>query len=139
MTLAVIITNILLTIAMGIFGVALLVDTASKEHPIIIKEAKALREYYEGRLKDLQKKSEEAEQNFAEYKKLYESELDKNGDVSSLRSKKFYLEGQLERLNNELSSCEDKINDMAQENAYLKEQIKALKKPAKKGEKKCES
>lgn len=130
MTLAVIITNILLTIAMGFFGVALLVNAGSKR-PIIIKEAKALREYYEARLEYLQEKTEKAEQNYTEYKRLYESELQKNGDVSSLRGEKIRLEAQVKRLSGELNSCDDRINDMAQENAYLKEQIEALKKPVK--------
>lgn len=134
--IALIITNVILVIFLGIIGVASLVDMAKDSRPIVIKEAKALREYYEGRLKKLQKKTEEAEQKQAEYKGLYERELQKNGDVPSIRSKNFQLEGQVERLTNDLDLCNDRINEMAQENASLKEQIKALKKPAKKKEKK---
>lgn len=130
MALAVIITNIILTIAMGIVGVASLIEKAKDSRPIVIKEAKALREYYEGRLEELQEKTTKAEEGCANYKKLYESELQKNGDVSSLRSEKVRLEAQVERLSKELNSCDNRINDMAQENARLKEQIEALKKPA---------
>lgn len=134
-----IITNAILTIVLGIVGVALLADMAKDSRPIVIKEAKALREYYESKLKELQEKTTEAEQKQAEYKGLYERELQKNGDVSSIRSKKFLLEGEVERLTKELNSCEDRINDMAQENASLKEKIKALEKPAAKKVKKCEN
>lgn len=40
------------------------------------------------------------------------------------------------KLRNELDLCDDRINDMAQENASLKKKIEALEKPAKKKEKK---
>lgn len=133
--IALIITNIILVVVIGIVGVVLLAEAVKDNRPIVIKEAKALRDYYEGKLKDLQEKTEEAERKRAEYKELYECELKKNGDVSSTRSRNFSLEAQVERLTKELNSCEDRINDMAQENADLKEQIKALKKPVEKGAK----
>ena len=136
MTLALIITNISLTVAIVIVVVALIADMSKDSRPIVIKEAKALRDYYEGKLKDLQEKADEAEQKYDEYKGLYENELQKNGDVSSIRGDKIRLEAQAERLTNELNSCDDKINDMAQENASLKKKIEALEKPAKKKEKK---
>lgn len=127
-----IITNIILAVVIGIVGVVLLAEAIKDSRPIVIKEAKALREYYEGKLKELQEKTDKAEQNYAEYKKLYESELQKNGDAYRLRDDKIRLEGQVKRLSGVLNSCEDRINDMAQENASLKEQIEALKKPASK-------
>lgn len=131
-----IITNILLTISITMFVIVSLSEAAKNSRPIIIKEAKALREYYEGKLKELQEKTDNAEDDRAKYKKLYESELQKNSDASSLRGDKIRLEVQVERLTKELNSCEDRISDMAQENARLKEQIKALEKPAKKPAKK---
>lgn len=46
-----------------------------------------------------------------------------------LRNKnKIRLEAQVKRLSNELDLCDDRINDMAQENASLKKKIEALKK-----------
>lgn len=128
MILALIITNISLTIAMLIFVVALLAEMAKDSRPIVIKEAKALREYYESKLKELEKKADKAEENYTEYKGLYDNELQKNCDVSSIRSEKLLLEKQVEHLTNKLNSCDDRINDMAQENASLKKKIKALKK-----------
>lgn len=136
MTLALIITNIILTIAMVIVGVALLADISKNSRPIVIKEAKALREYYERKLEESEEKADKAEENYDEYKCLYENELQKNGDVSSIRGDKIRLEAQVKRLSNELDLCDDRINDMAQENASLKKKIEELKKTAKKkGEK----
>ena len=127
-----IITNILVTIAITMFVIVSLSEAAKNSRPIVIKEAKALREYYEKKLKDLQEKTDKAEQNYAEYKGLYERELQKNGDVSSIRGDKIRLEAQVKRLSNELNSCDDRINDLSLENASLKEKIKALEKPASK-------
>lgn len=127
-----IITNIILAVAIGIAGVAIIVDKTRGSRPIVIKEAKALREYYEGKLEDMEKNTDEAERKCAEYKGLYESELKRNRNMDSMMTRKNELEAQVERLTHELNSCEDRISDMAEENANLKEQIKALKKPAKK-------
>lgn len=135
-TIILIITNIILDIAAGTIGVAMMVEMARDKRPIVIKEAKALREYYEGKIEVMEEKTDKAEEESIRYKRLYESELQKNGDASSLRSEKIRLEAQVKRLAEELNSCEDRINEMAQENASLKEQIKASKKPAKKKEEK---
>ena len=136
--IALIITNIILVVVIGIAGIALLVEAVKNSRPIVIKEAKALREYYERKLKDTEKRADKAEQNYTEYKGLYNRELQRSSDRNDILSEKDRLVAQVERLNNEISSCDDRINDMAQENASLKEQIKALKesatkKPAKKG------
>lgn len=130
-----IVTNIILAVAIGIAGIALLADEIKDSRPIVIKEAKALREYYEAKLKDIEKRADRAEQNYAEYKGLYNRELQRNSDRNDILSEKDRLVAQVERLNNEISSCEDRINDMAQENANLKEQIKSLKESSKKGRK----
>ena len=132
MSLAVIITNIILTIAIVLAGVALLVGMAKDSRPIVIKEAKALRDYYEGKLKDLKGKTDKAEQKYTEYKALYESELRRNMDIDSIKTKKLELEEQVDRLTKELNLCDGRINDMAQENASLKKQIEAFKKPTSK-------
>jgi chromosome segregation ATPase len=107
-------------------------EAAKNSRPIVIKEAKALREYYEDKFKDMKEKTDKAEEDCAEYKKLYESELQRSSDRNGIMSRKVELEKQVERLINDLDSCEDRINDMALENANLKEQIEALKKPASK-------
>ena len=130
--IALIITNIILAVVIGLVGVAVIVDMARNNRPIVIKEAKALREYYEGKFEDMEEKTKKAEQNYSEYKELYEEQLQRNMDMDGMRSRKDELEAQVERLAHELNSCEDRINDMAQENASLKEKLKALKEPAKK-------
>lgn len=130
--IALIITNIILVVVIGAVGIVLIAEMIKDSRPIVIKEAKALREYYEGKFKELQKNTNKAERKYAECKALYESELQRNSDRNDILSEKVELEAQVECLNNELSSCEDRINDMALENARLKEQIKALEKPASK-------
>ena len=134
--IALIITNIILVVLIGIVGIALFVKMVRDTHPIIIKEAKALRDYYESKFEDMKEKTDKAEKGYIEYKGLYESELQRNRDMDGIRSRKDELEAQVERLTHELNSCEDRISDIAEENADLKEQIKALKKPAKKKDKK---
>ena len=51
--IALITTNIILAVAIGIVGIALFAEIAKDTHPIVIKEAKALREYYEEKLKNM--------------------------------------------------------------------------------------
>lgn len=130
--IALIITNIILVVVIGIAGITLLVETVRDSRPIVIKEAKALREYYEAKLKDAEEKADTAETDCTEYKGLYEKELQKSRDIDNIWNKKVELEAQVKCLNNELNSCEDRINDMAQENSDLKVKIKALEKPASK-------
>lgn len=133
-----IITNIILAVVIGIAGIALLVETVRESRPIIIKEAKALREYYEDKLKDMQKRKDEADNKRAEYKELYQRELQRNEDIDRIREERDELEMRVKCLTNERDACVDRVDDMAQENANLKEQIKALKKPAKKTKGKAE-
>jgi len=132
MIVVLIITNIILTIAIAMFVIVSLGEAAKDSRPIVIKEAKALREYYEGKLKDIEKKTEKAERNYAEYKAMYESELGRNRNMDNIQGENSDLKKQVERLSNELNSSDDRINEMALENARLKEKIKALEKPASK-------
>ena len=134
--IALITTNIILAVVIGIAGIALFAEIAKDTHPIAIKEAKALREYYEGKFEDMKKNTDEAERKCAEYKGLYEHELQRNSDRGDILSKKAELEAQVERLTHDLNLCEDRISDMAKENADLKGQIKELEKLAKKKDKK---
>lgn len=134
--IALIITNIILAVVIGLVGVAVLVDMTRNNRPIVIKEAKALREYYEAKLKDAEEKADGAKTDCTKYKELYNRELQRNSDRSDTWNKKVELEAQVKCLNDELSSCEDRIKDMAEENASLKEKLKALKEPAKKKDKK---
>lgn len=130
-----IITNIILVVAIGFAGIALLIEVTRDSRPIIIKEAKALREYYEDKFKSMQKAKDEADNKRAEYKEMYERELQRSKIMRDISEERNELEMRVKNLTNELNSCEDRINDMAQENANLKAQIKALEKPAKKGKK----
>lgn len=86
--IALIVTNIILAVVIGIVGIALFVEMAKDTHPIIIKEAKALREYYEEKLKNMKEKTDQAEKDYIEYKGLYESELQRNSDRGDILSKK---------------------------------------------------
>lgn len=77
-------------------------------------------------------KAEKTERERKEYKGMYERELQRSGTMGNAIREKAELEAQVKRLTDELNSCEDRINDMAQENANLKGQIEALEKPASK-------
>ena len=133
---ALIITNIMLATAIGTTGIALLISIARDSRPIVIKEAKALREYYEEKLKDVKGKADDAERERIRYKELYNNELQRSCDKNDILSEKVRLEAQVKSLTKDLNSCEDRINDMALENAGLKEKIKTLEKTTRKGKKK---
>lgn len=130
---ALIITNIILAVVVGLDAVLRLIDNVKNKRPIIIKEAGALRSYYEEKLKDAEKKAEKAESNYAEYKRLYERELQEHRDANGLANENSELKLRTINLEGKLSSCVDRIEAMAQENAELKKKIKELRKPAKKG------
>lgn len=140
--IALIITNIILAVVIGGFVILELVAAIKDDRPIIIKEAGALRSYYEEKLKDAEGKAEGAKRNYAEYKSLYERELERNREADDARREKDGIERRnselklrVDELEGELSSCEGRIEAIAQENDELKKKIKALSKPAKKGKK----
>lgn len=137
-----IITNIILVVVIGMVVILELVETVKDKRPIIIKEARALRNYYEERLTDAKKEAEEARRNYANYKELYKHELERyeeldgrRRETDSIASRNNELNLRVIELEGELSSCEGRIEAMAQENDELKKKIKALSKPAKKGKK----
>lgn len=140
--IALIITNIILAVVIGGFVILELVAAIKNDRPIIIKEAGALRSYYEEKLKDAEGRAEEAKRNYAEYKSLYKRELKRNREADDVRREKdgierrnSELELRVDELEGELSSCEDRIEAMAQENDELRKKIKASNKPTKKGKK----
>jgi uncharacterized coiled-coil DUF342 family protein len=114
------------------FVIVSLGEAAKNSRPIVIKEAKALREYYEDKFKDMKEKTTKAKEDRDKYNALYESELRRNWVMNDIRGENSDLKKRVERLSNELNSSDDRINEMSLENARLKEQIKALKKPASK-------
>lgn len=138
--MALIITNIILAVVAGLDVVLNLVDIIKNKRPIIIKEAGALRGYYEEKLKNAEGEAEEAERNYTKYKELYECELERNNEMDERRREADGIERRNSELKlrvidleNELCSCTDRINTMAQENDELEKKIKALSKLAKKG------
>lgn len=140
--IALIIANIALVVLDGLDIVSTLIGVYRNKRPIIIKEAKALRSYYEERLKDAVERAEKAESNYAEYKGMYEHELEVREEVDERRRESDGIEREnrglrlrVDELEGELSSCESRIETMAQENDELKKKIKALSKPVKKGKK----
>lgn len=140
--IALIIANIALVVLDGLDIVASLIGVYKNKRPIIIKEAKALRSYYEEKLKDAENMADKAERDCKEYKSLYENELEKHEEVDErLREardterRNDELRLRIVDLEGELSSCEGRIETMAKENDELKKKIKELRKPAKEGKK----
>lgn len=140
--IALIIANIALVVLDGLDIVASLIGVYKNKRPIIIKEAKALRSYYEEKLKDAENMAEKAKRDCKEYKRLYESELETRREADEKRREADGIErrnGELilrvSKLEGELSSCEDRIETMAKENDELKKKIKALSKPVNKEKK----
>lgn len=138
--IALIITNIILAFIFGLNAILCLVDDRKNNRPIIIKEAKALRSYYEKKLEDAEREAEEAKRNYAEYKGLYNHELEIRKEVDKSRRESDDIERRnselklrVINLEGELCSCTDRIEAMARENDELKKKIKELSKPAKKG------
>lgn len=135
-----IITNIILAVVVGLAIILSLAEDARNKSPIIIKEAKALRSYYEEKLKNAENMAEKAKRDCKEYKSLYEHELEireetreKRREADDIERRNGELILRVSKLEGELSSCEDRIETMAKENTELKKKIKELRKPAKKG------
>lgn len=138
--IALIIANIALVVLDGLDIVSTLIGVYRNKSPIIIKEAKALRSYYEEKLRNAENMAEKAKRDCKEYKSLYDHELETRRETDEKRREANDIErrnGELilrvSKLEGELSSCEDRIETMAKENTELKKKIKELSKPAKKG------
>lgn len=123
--IALIISNSVLVIGIVIFLIASFID---EKKPIVIKEAKYLREYYERKLRAAENNAAENAEDATRYRGLYESELEKNRKVDGterelelVRSEKAVLEDKVRKLKEDNESLEATIEDMAKENQSLKQ------------------
>ena len=123
--IALIISNSVLVIGIVIFLIASFID---EKKPIVIKEAKYLREYYERKLRAAMDRVDAEERNAADYKDLYEKGLEKNRKVDGLerelelaQSENTVLADRVRKLVEDNESLEATIEDMAKENQSLKQ------------------
>ena len=123
--IALIISNSVLVIGIVLF---IITDCIDRKRPIVIKEAKYLREYYDRKLQAAADKAEEEEKNAYDYKSMYERELEKNRKVDDIERKldlalaeKAVLEDKVRALTKDNESLEATIEEMAKENQSLKQ------------------
>lgn len=123
--IALIISNSILIIGIVIFLIAMFIDS---KKPIVIKEAKYLREYYDRKLRAAEDKVAEEETNAADYKSLYYRELekgrkfdDKERALELALAEKAVLEDKVRELKKDNESLEATIEDMAKENQSLRQ------------------
>lgn len=134
--IALIISNSVLVIGIVLF---IITDCIDRKRPIVIKEAKYLREYYERKLRAAENNAAEEERHAADYKGLYEAERERNRKVDGMerelelaRSENGVLTERVEKLTEDNESLEEKIEEMAKENQLLKQEKNQDKKQAKK-------
>lgn len=122
---ALIISNSVLVIGIVLF---IITDCIDKKRPIVIKEAKYLREYYDERLRVAEANAATEGESAAEYRSLYQEELKKNRKVDDIERKldlalaeKAVLEDKVRALTKDNESLEATIEEMAKENQSLRQ------------------
>lgn len=106
----------------------IITDCIDRKRPIVIKEAKYLREYYDRKLRAAEDKAAKDREDAARYEGLYERELERNRKVDGLerelelaRSENNVLEDRVRKLTEDNESLETTIENMAKENQSLKQ------------------
>lgn len=131
-----IISNIILVIGIVLF---IITDCIDRKRPIVIKEAKSLREYYVRKLRAAEDRGDEESARATRYEGLYEAELERNRKVDSMereleleRSENTVLQDKVRELTEDNESLEATIEEMAKENQLLKQEKNQSQKQAKK-------
>ena len=116
--IALIISNSILVIGIVIFLIAVFIDD---KKPIVIKEAKYLREYYDGKLKAAEDKAATDRADATKYEGLYHAELEKNRKADDVARK-------LDLALAENARLEDKVKELTKDNEYLEATIEEMAK-----------
>lgn len=124
--IALIISNSILIIGIVIFLIAMFIDS---KKPIVIKEAKYLREYYDRKLRAAENSADTELARADKYEGLYEAELERNRKVDGMerelelvRSENTVLQDKVRELTEDNESMEATIEEMAKENQILKQE-----------------
>lgn len=133
--LVLIISNIILVIGIVLF---IITDCIDRKRPIVIKEAKSLREYYDRKLRAAEDRAGTELARATRYEGLYEAELERNRKVDGMerelelaRSEKDVLQDKVRELTEDNESLEATIEEMAKENQLLKQEKNQSQKQAK--------
>lgn len=133
--IALIISNSILVIGIVLF---IITDCIDSKKPIVIKEAKYLREYYDRKLRAAEDKAATEEESATEYRGLYRAELEKNRKTDDIerkleleRSENAVLQDEVRKLTEDNESLEATIEEMAKENQLMKQEKNQSLKQAK--------
>lgn len=120
-----IISNIILVVGIVLF---IITDCIDRKRPIVIKEAKYLREYYDRKLRAAEGSADTESARATKYEGLYEAELERNRKVDGLerelelaRAENARLEDRVRELTEDNESLETTIEEIAKENQSLKQ------------------
>lgn len=134
--IALIISNSILVIGIVLF---IITDCIDRKRPIVIKEAKYLREYYDRKLRAAEDSADTESARANKYEGLYEAELERNRKVDDMerelelvRSENTVLQDKVRELTEDNESLEATIEEMAKENQLLKQEKNQSQKQAKK-------
>ena len=120
-----IISNIILVIGIVL---SIITDCIDKKRPIVIKEAKYLREYYDRKLRAAEDSAVTELARANKYEGLYEAELERNRKADGMerelelaRAENAVLQDKVRELTKDNESLEATIEEMAKENQSLKQ------------------